>query len=53
MKQCLFAGLLCLLLLLSGCGSKVPEYLRNSKTEFLRIENYRRADTLSRRITAS
>ena len=44
MKQCLFAGLLCLLLLLSGCGSKVPEHLRNSKTEFLRIENYRRAD---------
>lgn len=43
MKQILFAVLLCLLFL-TGCGSKVPEHLKNSKTEFLQVEDYQKAD---------
>lgn len=43
MKQILFVVLLCLLLL-TGCGSKVPEHLKNPKTEFLQVEDYQKAD---------
>lgn len=44
MKQCLITVLLILLVLLSGCGSKVPEHLKNPKTEFLQVEDYRKAE---------
>lgn len=44
MKQILIAVLLCLLMLLSGCGSNVPEHLKNPKTEFLQVEDYQRTE---------
>lgn len=30
--------------LLSGCGSKVPEAIKNSHTQFLQIKEYEQAD---------
>lgn len=44
MKQILITVLLCLPMLLSGCGSKVPEHLKNPKTEFLQVEDYQRTE---------
>ena len=42
-RYCLLISL-CLLLVLSGCGSKIPEHMKNSKTEFLQVEDYRKAE---------
>lgn len=36
--------LLCAVLVLSGCGSKVPEHMKNPKTEYLQVEDYQRAE---------
>lgn len=44
MKRFLIIILACLILLLSGCGSKVPEHMKNQKTEFLQVEDYQRAE---------
>lgn len=33
-----------LLLSLCGCGSKVPEHIKNPKTEYIEIEDYKRTD---------
>ena len=32
-----------LLLSLCGCGSKVPEHIKNSKTEYIDVKDYERA----------
>lgn len=42
MKRFLILALGSLLLILSGCGSKVPEYLKNPKTDFVQVEDYQR-----------
>lgn len=42
MKRLLILALVSLLLILSGCGSKVPEYLKNPKTDFVQVEDYQR-----------
>lgn len=44
MKRVLLFFLLCIMLLLSGCGSKVPEHMKNPKTEYLQVEDYQRAE---------
>ena len=44
MKRFLIINLTCLILLLSGCGSNVPEHMKNPKTEFLQVEDYQRAE---------
>lgn len=44
MKRMSLLFLLFALLLLSGCASKVPEHMRNPKTEFLVVEDYKRPD---------
>lgn len=44
MKRYFYILFLCLTLLLSGCGSKVPEHMKNPKTEFLQVEDYQRAE---------
>ena len=44
MKRLFVFVLLCVALTLSGCGSKVPEHMKNPKTEFLQVEDYRRAE---------
>jgi len=44
MKRFLIIILTCLILLLSGCGSNVPEHMKNPKTEFLQVEDYQRAE---------
>ena len=43
MKQIILI-FLCLAAMLSGCGSKVPEHLKNPKTEFLHVEDYERSE---------
>lgn len=42
MMRLLLLALVSLLLILSGCGSKVPEYLKNPKTDFVQVEDYQR-----------
>lgn len=43
----LFALALCLLMLaLTGCGSKVPEAIKNPNTQFLEIHEYEQKDYL-------
>lgn len=44
MKRMVIAILLCLVLMLSGCGSKVPEHMKNPRTEFLQVQDYQRAE---------
>lgn len=44
MKRLIVFILLCSVLILSGCGSKVPEHMKNSKTEFLQVEDYKRSE---------
>lgn len=44
MKRIPLLFLLIALLLLSGCTSKVPEHMKNPKTEFLVVEDYKRPD---------
>lgn len=44
MKRVLFFILLCTVMLFSGCGSKVPEHMKNPRTEFLQVEDYQRAE---------
>lgn len=44
MKRILIMILACLILILSGCGSKVPEHMKNPKTEFLQVEDYQRSE---------
>ena len=44
MKRVLLFFLLCIVLMLSGCDSKVPEHMKNPKTEFLQVEDYQRTE---------
>lgn len=44
MKRILIMILTCLILILPGCGSKVPEHMKNPKTEFLQVEDYQRSE---------
>ena len=44
MKCLMVFILLCSVLVLSGCGSKVPECMKNPKTEFLQVEDYKRSE---------
>ena len=44
MKCLMVFILLCSVLVLSGCGSKVPERMKNPKTEFLQVEDYKRSE---------
>ena len=44
MKRVLLFFLLCIILMLSGCGSKVPEHMKNPKTEYLQVEDYQRSE---------
>jgi len=36
--------LICVLFVLSGCGSKVPEHLKNPRTEYIEVGDYQRAE---------
>lgn len=46
MKRLFILILLCTVIALSGCRSKVPEHMKNSKTEFLQVEDYKRSEYL-------
>lgn len=43
MKRLIVFILLFVILVMSGCGSKVPEHMKNPKTEFLQVEDYKRS----------
>ena len=44
MRSVLFVMAACLIILLCGCGSKVPETMKNPKTEFIKVEDYKRPE---------
>ncbi len=44
MKRIFILILFCTVIALSGCGSKVPEHMKNPKTEYLQVEDYQRAE---------
>ena len=44
MKRLIVFILLCVVLVMSGCGSIVPEHMKNPKTEFLQVEDYQRSE---------
>ena len=44
MRKIMLLLLICVLVLMSGCGSKVPEHLKNPKTEFMIVEDYMKAE---------
>lgn len=44
MRSTWFIIVVCLMTLLCGCGSKVPETMKNPKTEFIRVEDYERPE---------
>ncbi len=45
MKRIIISLLLVVLVLsLCGCGSKVPEHIKNPKTEYIEVKDYERAD---------
>ena len=44
MKRLIVFILLFVILAMSGCGSKVPEHMKNPKTEFLQVEDYKRSE---------
>ena len=44
MKRLIVFILLCVVLVMSGCGSKVPEHMKNPRTEFLQVEDYKRSE---------
>lgn len=41
MRSVLFAIAACLIILLCGCRSKVPETIKNPKTGFIKVEDYK------------
>lgn len=44
MKRLIVFILLFVILVMSGCVSKVPEHMKNPKTEFLQVEDYKRSE---------
>lgn len=44
MRSTWFIIVVCLMTLLCGCESKVPETMKNPKTEFIRVEDYERPE---------
>lgn len=44
MKRNLLFVFFCTVFMLVGCGSKVPEHMKNPKTEFIQVEDYQKSE---------